>query len=155
MTTLTKTTCIDMTHAGIIILLCCQRQAQIFVKENVNSKTLLNNFGAEYSYLISDRPLLPANTFMHVNDCHCSSTWIDHCLSSASFHQAIQSMTVLQDIIMSDHGPFAFDISCADLPTIEIKTYLKLSNNVMWRQVTSDQKCAYSLMCKKLFSEIN
>ena len=56
---------------------------------------------------------------------------------------------------MSDHRPVVFDISCADLPIIEITTDHKLSNNVIWGQVTSDQKYAYSLMCKKLFSEIN
>ena len=116
---------------------------------------LLTNFCAECSYLISDKLLLPADTFTYVSDCHGSSTWIDHCLPSASFHQAKRNMTVLQDIIMSDHRPLAFDISCADLPIIEIKTDLKLSNNVIWGQVTSDQKYAYSLMCKKLFSKIN
>ena len=114
----------------------------------------LNNFCAEYGYF---RLLLPDDTFTYVSDCLGSSTWIDHCLSSASFHQAIKSMTILQDIIMSDHRPLAFDISCADLPInfIEIKTDLKLSNNVICGQVTSDQKYAYSLMKKKLFSEIN
>ena len=116
---------------------------------------LLNSFCAEYSYLISDKLLLPADTFTYVSDCHGSTTWIDHCLSSASFHQAIQNMTVLQDIIISDHRPLAFDISCANLPIIEIKSDIKLSNKVIWGQVTSDQKYAYSLMCKKLFSEIN
>ena len=40
-------------------------------------------------------------------------------------------MSVLQDIIMSDHRPLAFDISCADLLIIEIKTDFKLSNNVI------------------------
>ena len=74
----------------------------------------LNNFCAEYSYLIFDI-LLPADTFMYVSDFHTSSTWIYRCLSSASFHEAIKSMTVLQDIIMSDHRPLEFDISCADL----------------------------------------
>ena len=79
---------------------------------------LLNNFYAEYSYLISDKLLLPADNFTYVSDCHGSSTWIDHCLSFASFHQVIQNMTVLQEIIRSDHRPLAFDISCADLPII-------------------------------------
>ena len=46
--------------------------------ENMFGKFLIN-FCAEYSYFISDRFLLPANTFMYVSDCHGSSTWIDHC----------------------------------------------------------------------------
>ena len=64
-------------------------------------------------------------------------------------------MTVLQDIIISDHRPLGFDVSCADFPIIEIKTNLKLCNNVIWGQVISDQKYACSYMCKKLFAEIN
>ena len=52
---------------------------------NMFSK-FLNNFFAKYSYLISDRLLLPADTFTYVCDCRGLSSRIDHCWSSASFH---------------------------------------------------------------------
>ena len=75
----------------------------------------LHDFCTDYDFILSDKFLLPNDTFTYVSDSHGSTSWIDHCLSSAAFHQAIRCMSVLHDIITSDHRPLAFTIDCPNL----------------------------------------
>ena len=114
---------------------------------------VLHDFCTEYDFILSDKLLLPNDTFTYVSDSHGSTSWIDHCLSSDAFHQAIRCMSVLHDIITSDHRPLAFTIDCPNLPVFE-ETGIKLATKVNWKQVTPAQKYSYGMRCKKLLSEI-
>ncbi len=58
-------------------------------------------------YLISDKHILPPDTFTFYNVAHDTISWLDHILCNNSMHQSIIDMTVLYDILTSDHFPVA------------------------------------------------
>ena len=47
-----------------------------------------NNFCKEQGYIISDRSILPSNTFTYLSDSHHTTSWLDHCISSSSVHKS-------------------------------------------------------------------
>jgi endonuclease/exonuclease/phosphatase family metal-dependent hydrolase len=72
---------------------------------------------AEYGYIISDAALLDSDTYTYVSEAHVGTTsWLDHCVCTASAHTAILDMSVLHDFVSSDHLPLLFSINVTDLP---------------------------------------
>ena len=66
---------------------------------------LLDTFSMENGFVISDKALMTSDTFTFVSDCHGTTSWLDHCLSSINFHNIISGIKVLQEYISSDHRP--------------------------------------------------
>ena len=116
---------------------------------------LLSNFCKNNNLIVSDEIFLPQDTFTYVSDCHGSTSWIDHCLSSSSFHQAITEMDILQDFFTSDHRPLAFTLHTPNLPQLEDHSVEIPNDKVNWDKVSSNQKYEYSLLCKELLSQIH
>ena len=74
---------------------------------------LLNQFSEDSGYKFTDKEFLPQDTFTYFSDAHGSTSWIDHCLTSESVHQAVESMQVLHDYISFDHSPLVVIICCS------------------------------------------
>ena len=55
---------------------------------------------------MSDNIILPTDSFTYLSDAHGSTSWIDHCASKSSAHEAIESIKILQKLIISDHALF-------------------------------------------------
>ena len=64
---------------------------------------LLNQFRDDIEYKFTDKEFLPQDTFTYFSEAHGSTSWIDHCLTSQTVHQAVESMQDLHDYISSDH----------------------------------------------------
>ena len=64
-----------------------------------------NNFGlADYKRL--------NDVVTYVHDSGIRSSWIDHVLCSSSLDAMISQLTVLNDVIISDHRPLSIDLTC-------------------------------------------
>jgi len=64
-------------------------------------------------------------------------------------------MSILHEVITSDHRPLALTVSCPKLPMLEESGGGDFrSSKVNWHKITPDQKHSYSFLCKKLLSEI-
>jgi len=80
---------------------------------------LLEDFSMENDFIISDYALLPQDTFTYISDAHNTTSWIDHFVSSFSVHQAMLSVDVLTECIISDHRAVAVRIQCSHLPEFD------------------------------------
>ncbi len=65
--------------------------------------TELHRFGSNKGYLISDKQIVPPDTFKFYSAAHDTVSWLDHVLCCTSMHQSIIDMTVLYEIMTSDH----------------------------------------------------
>ena len=83
---------------------------------NANLKTD-SRFGKEllrfcnvHSLSISDKMLLPSDTFTIISSSHGTTSWLDHILTTTSGHSIIRDLFILTDFITSDHLPISFSI---------------------------------------------
>jgi len=61
---------------------------------------------------IVDLNLLDDDSFTYVSDCHNSTSWIDHVIVNDGLASEISRMSVLYDVIGSDHSQFQLDCRC-------------------------------------------
>ena len=74
------------------------------------------------------------NVFTYISDDGTKMSWVDHVLSTGAVHKLVDSVSVLDDIIVSDHKPLSVSIHCictlsssgctADAPTQSGTTWL-------------------------------
>ena len=58
-----------------------------FIASDFNSfGKLLNDFCCNNNFKLSDKLLLPSNSFTYYSEAHSTTSWLDHCLSSHSVH---------------------------------------------------------------------
>ena len=73
----------------------------------------------EKDLIISDVVHLPANTYTHVNNGTLTRSWLDHCVTSASIHEAIERVTVDDNYNGSDHLPMTITLNM-ELPRFNV-----------------------------------
>jgi len=92
--------------------------------------------------------LLPNDSsFTFVSDCHGTTSWLDHCLTSDSVHNCISSIKIMQEIISYDHKPISLSLYTSNITFLDKNNSAHstlYTGNIKWSQVTSEQKLAYS-----------
>ena len=71
---------------------------------------------------ISDYELMDLhNTYTHVSTSHKTTSWLDHIISTSSFHDLIEKISVDYTLISSDHLPMSviLNLDCARVATKE------------------------------------
>lgn len=117
---------------------------------------LLNDFCKEQGYFMSDMQFLPADTFTYISDAHSSTSWLDHCLTSFSVHQAISSMAVQQEYICSDHRPISVTLNYSRLPHLEVLSDSSGNGRrINWSTATKEQINLYEYESRLLFDKIS
>ena len=141
-------------YLGALQILCEAQQSSnlcIVVDFNANKEStcgqFFNNFCKEQGYIISDKCILPSNTFTYLSDSHHTTSWLDHCISSSSVHKSIKNISVLYDYITSDHRPLSITFCCNLLP-------LLLSSDEPTNQYTKSWNCASPEQKKKKYDLI-
>ena len=106
--------------------------------------------------MISDERLLPVDSFTYLSDSHNSTTWIDHCLSSASADQLIDSIKVLHQYLIFDHRPLLVLINCVPSYTCQDNKDLHTNNfkHINWPTLSSSKKVEYYQNTKLAMSDI-
>ena len=54
-----------------------------------------------------------SNVFTYMSDNGENTSWLDHILCSVELDRYINDITILNDVIISDHKPMAFTVSCS------------------------------------------
>ena len=70
----------------------------------------------EHSLSIADKELLPDSTFTCISNSHGTTSWLDHCVTSVTGLDNIESVTVIDNYVCSDHLPLKVVVRC-DLAT--------------------------------------
>ena len=98
--------------------------ANVYVMGDFNSDfTRGDLFGDEFMQIcnehtlsIADKELLPDSTFTCISNAHGTTSWLDHCVTSVTGLDNIESVMVIDEYICSDHLPLRVVIRC-DLAT--------------------------------------
>lgn len=73
-------------------------------------KTVMKTLDDHHVVLV-DEYALDASSFTYVSDGHNTTSWIDHVLMNQSLLSFVSNMSVLYDIVSSDHRPICFTLA--------------------------------------------
>ena len=122
---------------------------------NNNFGELLSQFCLEHGLKISDKIILPVDSFAYVSDTHGTCSWLDHVVSSKSAHDSIQITEILHQLILSDHRPVAATIKTAAIPqNLLCDNKTQHEKNMNWYKATQQQKLKYQQASKIWLSKI-
>ncbi len=89
--------------------------ASVFVVGDLNADLTDNSsmfakhmlhFCVDNNFKISSKMLLPKDSYTYISEAWHTTSWLDHCISTAEAHDIIKSMTILYGESISDHVPF-------------------------------------------------
>ena len=105
--------------------------------------TYLNRFCKENGFILSDKQWLPNSTFTYISEAHGSVSWLDHCLTSTNVNKSICKVSILYDLVSSDHKPMAVYLKINSLPTYNKVSSNRVPYSVKWNKLKIGQKKAY------------
>jgi len=70
------------------------------------------HFADDNNFIVSDLHRL-ANAITYISDDGLKMSWIDHVLCTASVDNLISHMSIIEDVIFSDHRPVTFSLECS------------------------------------------
>ena len=141
------------TYLGELSSFCNINAAlEIFILGDFNAgkgnqfSQILMDFCEDNNFIISDDSLLPDTSFTYISDSHNSTSWIDHCVTSAMAHRLIINIEVLLEYICSDHHPLLVNISYS--PTVNHHSNIRDQKSsdykpINWQNLTPRKKANY------------
>ena len=106
----------------------------------------LIRFCEDNNFTLSSKIMLPADSYTYISEAWHSTSWLDHCFSTADGHAAIEKMEIRYGVALTDHIPLAFTIYVAELPSIitNIKDVRgNVSSRIDWSTLTDDDLVTY------------
>ena len=133
---------------------------------NGNTNSEHHRFGAELKafceeehLVISDCVKAPQNTFTFYSAAHDSVAWLDHAVSSKSFHQQIESTWVDYSCVSSDHVPLFLKVNgTGDLNTQCPPTEDENGENcsrINWNKLTEEEISLYKERSASNLSQVH
>ena len=108
---------------------------------------------------ISDKVLLPNDTYTFISSSHSATSWLDHILSTSSGHSLLQDVHVKGDYISSDHLPLCFNVILNNAIECVYDSSSDENNNNMssfnWNGATDHDLYRYSLSTKSQLSKLS
>ena len=125
-------------------------------KSSSTFNTILTDFITESGMVLIDHDLLPPDSYTFVSTAWQSTSWLDHCICSASLKPLISHMEIGYKFVSSDHKPLMF--------CLNVKTNKSSDNNfgkpaikpvINWSNISQDNIQAYHEYSNRLLEEIN
>lgn len=72
----------------------------------------LTRFCEDNNLTLSSGVLLPADSYTYISEAWHTSSWLDHCFSTADGHAALGNMCIKYWLALTDHIPLALHYKC-------------------------------------------
>lgn len=112
----------------------------------------LNNLCTDNNLILFSRKLLPLDSYKHISEAWHTTSWLDHCLTTADAHASLAHMEILYDVSISDHIPVKMVIRSEYIPsTIKCENN---SNHVFLSSLTCEEMSLYYEHTDQLLNNI-
>lgn len=119
--------------------------------------TWMSELCSDRSLTIADVEALPNDSYSCVSEAHNTTSWLDHALVSSNSSEAITSIDILYEYIISDHRPMSIVINVGDLPRVTVKqpTNQSPTTIIRWNKLTENDLAKYKQRTELLLSALN
>ena len=101
-----------------------------------------------------DRIILPSNSFTCISQAHGTTSWLDHCITTAAGRSLISNEFITDNVIYSDHFPLSINIECSIDLTYDYNFKMKHVNLPQWRTANDLDKNDYTICTIEKLSNI-
>ena len=114
-------------------------------------------FCSDKSLLLSDIELLgDTNSFTYINDAFCTTSWLDHCVSTMGAHKIISSVKILEDFLGSNHVPLSSNLDINQLPaTCVYDSPKQTPKTINWNTVDAPSITRYFTLTENALQRLN
>jgi len=98
----------------------------------------LTQFSEDNTVILSTKELLPADSYTHVSEAWHTTSWLDHCISTADAHDCIKEAEILYGLATADHIPVSMFINIKGLPELAYSDGHKSGEKLDWTRLTED-----------------
>ena len=81
----------------------------------------LNQFCVNNKLVLTSKVMLPTNSFTYISEAWHTTSWLDHCISTADAHDCIMETDILYSLATTDHIPLSMMLDLDSLP--ELSSY--------------------------------
>lgn len=78
----------------------------------------MQQFCEDNNLVVSSQLLLPSDSFTYISEAWHSTSWLDHCISTADAQAMMKSIQILHEHLVSDHVPFVMVMYVKSLPEL-------------------------------------
>ncbi len=118
----------------------------------------LKSFCETENLTISDHLLCHKDTFTFYSEAHDTVAWLDHVISTTSFHSSIDSIWVDNTFVTSDHFPLFITISIEnimhDSATDKEEVHQKM-RQPNWSKLSANDFCSYQILSSEAMTNIH
>ena len=99
------------------------------------------------------KELLPG-TFTFVSQAHGTTSWHDHCITTASDKPITSNFSIIGDIVCSDNFPLCIEIVCDINKLCDVTSEIEPKEAIKWHAANDFDKQQYNIETEKLSSTI-
>lgn len=116
--------------------------ADLSDKGSLFAKHMLQ-FCVDNNLVLSSQKLLPAESYSYIIEAWHSTSWLDHCISTADAHTSLISMEIVYEVSVSDHVPFVKVLDCDSLPEKSQEVNSDCKAKLDWSKLTNKDVMLY------------
>ena len=129
---------------------------------NANIKSSTHRFGKELVHfcetenlIISDSIIGDKDKFTFYSEAHDSTAWLDHLVSSSSFHSLIENIYVDNSLVSSDHFPIFVHLNVDQVNFVNSHPAVcENKKRIMWSEVSDHEIGKYTDASNMCFSGV-
>ena len=128
--------------------------ADLSDRNSMFAKHLLQ-FCADNSLFLSSKLLLPADSYSYISEAWHTTSWLDHCISTADAHDTLQTMELRYEATVSDHFPFIMSLETDSLPEMSQEGNRASNAKIQWAKLTKEEVLLYYGRTDLLLSNVH
>ena len=101
-----------------------------------------------------DREMLLPDTFTYTSQSHGTTSWLDHCITTMSGQSVISHVSVIDNVVCSDHFPLCIEVICDVVPLYNSTMTSAVNSSTKWHAAKDSDKLQYMINSEELASKI-
>ena len=101
-----------------------------------------------------DKCLLPSSSFTFISQAHGTTSWLDHCITTADGRSIISDAYITDNVVCSDLFPLTVNVLCNIDSKFDCGYKRKQVNLPKWRTASDLDKSAYTICTNENLSNI-
>ena len=114
----------------------------------------LVNFCEENNLILSSQILLPAESYTYISEAWHTTSWLDHCISTADAHAILESIEIVYEASMSDHIPVVLVLDVDSLPEMSKEVNTAGIAKLDWSKLSNNDVLSYFGRSNDLFNKV-
>ena len=87
-----------------------------------------------------DRERLLPDTLTYTSQAHGITSWLDHCITMMLGQSVIVHVSVIDNIVCSDHFPLCIEVECDIIPLYNSTMTSVVNYSIQWRAAKDSDK---------------